>query len=146
MFTRTRIALEQSISLALALGALLAVIALSVTKLVEQKDDRLYRERLGAILKSIDSEHTGLVRNGLDGVEAYARQAQEGVLSDLAPLRDAESGAYVLVLDQEGRTLLHPSLPRGSTALASSSAAIRIRTSPPGTLETDVLGLTLAHT
>ena len=122
MYTRTRIALVQSISLAIALGTLLAVIAFSVTALVEEKDDRLYGERLAAILKAVESEHAGLVRNGLDGVEAYVQQAQQGVLSDLALLKDAE-GAHVLVLDRNGRALLHPTLPAGSTALASSPAA-----------------------
>ena len=148
MYTRTRIALVQSISLAIALGALLAVIAFSVTKLVEQKDDRLYGERLAAILKNIDSEHMGLVRNGLDGVEAYVQQAQHGVLSDLALLKDAEGGAYVLVLDRDSRVLLHPTLPAGSTALASSPAAKRIRARPEtGTLESNLLGASvwLAH-
>ncbi|OFX20135.1 MAG: hypothetical protein A2V77_11375 [Anaeromyxobacter sp. RBG_16_69_14] len=147
MYTRTRIALVQSISLAIALGTLLAVIAFSVTALVEEKDDRLYGERLAAILKAVESEHAGLVRNGLDGVEAYVQQAQQGVLSDLALLKDAE-GAHVLVLDRNGRALLHPTLPAGSTALASSPAANRIRAKPEtGTLETELMGASvwLAH-
>src|SRR5690349_2190878 len=117
MYTRTRIALVQSISLAIALGTLLAVIAFLVTALVERNDDRLYGERLAAVMKSIESEHAGLVRNGLDGVEAYVQQAQQGVLSDLALLKDAEGGAHVLVLDRDGRILLHPILLAGSMAL-----------------------------
>ena len=119
MFLRAKVALFQSVGLALALAALLAVNWRSVSRVVADKDEALYREKLRELVARMESEHAALVKNGLADVEAYVQGAQKSLVEDLARMPHAQ-GEVLLVLDREGKVVLHPTLPAGSGALAGA--------------------------
>ena len=119
MFLRAKVALLQSVGLVVALAALLAVNWRSVSAVVAEKDEALYREKLRELVARMESEHAGLVKNGLADVEAYVQGAQKALVEDLARIPRAK-GEVLLILDREGKVVLHPSLDAGSDALAGA--------------------------
>ncbi|HET9596057.1 MAG TPA: methyl-accepting chemotaxis protein [Anaeromyxobacteraceae bacterium] len=139
MYARTRIALVQSVALVATLATLLVVIGVSVGRIVKAKDDLLYRDRLAAALARIASEQAALAKNGLDGIEAYVAGAQKTVLEDLAK-GAAGSEAHLVVLDREGKVILHPKLAPGAADLAGAKWVEAARGVDVGTAEDDVAG------
>ena len=139
MNARTRIAVVQSAALVAALVALLALIGVSVSRIVGAKDDVLYRERLGSVLARVASEQAGLAKNGLDGIEAYVASSQKGVIEELAK-GGVLGEAHLVILDKDGKVLLHPRLAAGSAELAAAAWVTSARAVDVGTAEGDVAG------
>jgi methyl-accepting chemotaxis protein len=116
MLIRTKLTLVQAGMAAALLAAILAVLWASLSLIVNEKDDALYRERLAAVHGQIAAEHANLQRTGLGEVEAYVAGAQKAALEALASRPEASGGGDValLVAGGDGELLLHPSLPAGS--------------------------------
>jgi len=120
VYLRAKVALFQSVAIVLALVALLAVNWRSVSGVVTEKDETLYREKLRGLLARMQSDHEGLVKTGLAEVEAYVQGAQKTLVEDLAKAQVAE-GEVLLILDREGKVVLHPKLAPGDATLAGAA-------------------------
>jgi methyl-accepting chemotaxis protein len=116
---RAKVAVFQSAALAVALVGLLAVNWRSVSAVVQEKDEALYLEKLRAVAARMKTEYDGLVKYGLADVEAYVQDAQKAVVEELARAK-ASGGEVLIVLDKDGKVVLHPRLPAGSAELAGT--------------------------
>jgi methyl-accepting chemotaxis protein len=126
MLIRTKLTLVQAGMAAALVAAIFAVLWVSVSVIVNEKDDALYRERLAAVHDQLAAEHANLQRTGLGDVEAYVAGAQKAVLEALASRAEASGGKDVVLLlaDDGGKTLLHPTLPAGSPLPAELAAPL----------------------
>ena len=125
MYIRSKVSVIQSALLAVALSVILAIIYSSVSKLVNEKDDGLYAEKLSKILSQIENDHANLVSSGLDEVEAYVVQTKQTLLKNLAKkyYGDASRDVYMFILDDSGRVVLDPSEQVGSDHYVGTSLA-----------------------
>ncbi|HSN90766.1 MAG TPA: methyl-accepting chemotaxis protein [Anaeromyxobacteraceae bacterium] len=140
MYIRSKVSLIQASVTAGALAVILALLYASVAAVVNRADEALYQERLRAVVGRIQAEQANLEKTGLGEVEAYVTGAQQAVLQELAAgnAPGEASPVYLLVLDREGKVLVHPSLPAGSTQLAASDLARAMTGAEKGTLSTEV--------
>jgi methyl-accepting chemotaxis protein len=114
MLIRTKLSAVQSAMATATLAVVFAVLYASLSALLNEKDDALYRERLAGVIGQLEAEQANLSRTGLADVEAYVAGAQKSVLENLAA-RAAERGdAALLIASDDGKVLLHPSLAAGS--------------------------------
>jgi len=102
--------------MACSLFVILLIIYLSASRLVNEKDDAIYSERLHKQLSIIESEHDSLVKAGLDGVEAYVDEARKILLEELRKknYQDTTQDVYLFIMDSAGSIVLHPLLQPGS--------------------------------
>ncbi len=122
MLIRSKVALLQSLVAVTAIAMLAVFMSTAISRLVNEKDEALYRERLRSVISQLESAQADLSRTGLSEVEAYVTQAQTQVLETLRRIQ-AAGGApevYLFVLDQEGNVVYHPRFPTGSPALVST--------------------------
>src|SRR5512147_1664881 len=112
MFARTKVSLLQSAGIVLALAAFITVVAVQVTRTIEERDATAYRSRLDEVLGRVDAEATTLAKGGLAEIPAYVENSQKSVLDALAAWSQQQHLPLVL-LDGEGKVLLHPALPAG---------------------------------
>ncbi len=115
MLIRTKITVLESGLLAVAIAVVLVMLYGAAARLINDKDDALYGERLRGVIDRIASEHATLERTGLADVEAYVQNAQKAVLEALAGERGRAATDHVFFLvDASGRVLLHPRLAAGT--------------------------------
>jgi methyl-accepting chemotaxis protein len=117
MYIRSKVSLIQTAVMALSLLIILVIIYTSVSRLVNEKDDAIYAEKLHKEVSLIESEYDSLVKAGLDGVEAYVGGAQKGLLEELRKkhYRGKSDDVYLFIMDSNGDIMLHPTLPSGSS-------------------------------
>jgi methyl-accepting chemotaxis protein len=129
LLIRTRLTALQTAATSACLAAFLVVIWISASRLLNEKDDALYGERLDAIDAQLDTEQAGLQRTGLADVPAYVENAQKSVLDALGQRYGGGPTAPVrlFVLDRQGKALLHPTLSRGAPAGGLSEATAQER-------------------
>ena len=84
MLIRTKLTAAQAAMSALLAAGILAVLWGSASGIVSEKDDALYRERLGGVHAQLASEQASLAKTGLGDVEAYVQGAQKSALEELA--------------------------------------------------------------
>jgi methyl-accepting chemotaxis protein len=116
MYIRSRVSIMQSVLLAVSLSVILLMIYLSVSKLVNEKDDGLYAEKLSKIQGQIENDHANLIRSGLGDVEAYVAQTKETLLQDFAKkyYAGASKDVHLFILDSTGKVVLDPVEKAGS--------------------------------
>ena len=116
MYIRTRVSIMQSVLLAVSLSVILAMIYLSVSKLVNEKDDGLYAEKLGKIQSQIENDYANLMNSGLGELDAYIAQTKETLLQNFAKRHyaDASKDVYMFILDGAGKVVLDPVEKAGS--------------------------------
>ena len=116
MLIRTKLTLIQSAMMTGCLALILAVIYGSAARLINEKDDALYGERLDAIVAQLETEQGNLERTGLAGVEAYVQGAQKSVLETLAKRYGAAHGSEeaFFIVDAGGAVVHHPTLAAGA--------------------------------
>jgi methyl-accepting chemotaxis protein len=122
MYIRTKVSLIPSGMMAAALAVILAVIYGSVSRLVNEKDEAYYREKLVGVLSQIRAGEASLQRTGLGEIAAYVEGAQKSVVEALAGQEGAKSSpdVYLIILDAQGKVVLHPRLQPGAGDLASA--------------------------
>jgi methyl-accepting chemotaxis protein len=110
MTIRTKVSIIQSLMMAAALAAVLGVVYTSVSRLVNEKDDAYYQEKLDRIVAQFQAEQTNLERTGLAEVEAYRSGAQQSLLGTLAREHGASSSSVVVpfIVDLQGKVLMRP--------------------------------------
>jgi len=116
MFARTKVSLAQAAATAVALVACLGVVSVETARMVGERDAALYAEKLANLVGRLASEVSTLEKGGLADIPAYVTNAQGAVLEEMARWSKS-SGTSITVLDKDGRVLLHPGQPSGSTAL-----------------------------
>jgi methyl-accepting chemotaxis protein len=123
MYIRTKVSLIQVLMVTATLAVVLAVIYGSVSSLVNDKDEALFRERLRAVVSEIRSGHAALEKTGLGDVDAYVIGAQRAVLESLAARQAKDGGkdVHLLILDEGGQVILHPVLKAGAKDLNDSA-------------------------
>ncbi|HTN52862.1 MAG TPA: methyl-accepting chemotaxis protein [Anaeromyxobacter sp.] len=126
MFVRAKVALVQALAVGAALAVLLWVNYLVVSGVVQEKDEKLYFQKLSAVLSRIEGEHATLSKSGLGEVEAYVQNAQRAVADELARSAAAEGGVFLLVLDGEGKVVVHPRLAAGAADYAQAGWRVRL--------------------
>jgi methyl-accepting chemotaxis protein len=116
MLIRTKLSLIQSLLMAACLAVILAVIYRSASRLINDKDDALYGERLDGIAGQIEAEQANLQRTGLAGVDAYVEGAQKSVLEALVGHfgQTRSDAVRFFILDGSGKVLHHPTLAAGA--------------------------------
>ncbi len=116
MLIRTKLTAVQAGMSALLAAGIFAVLWASASGIVNEKDDALYRERLGGVHAQLAADHASLQKTGLGDVEAYVQGAQKSALEALASGGEATRGGDVMmfVADAHGQVLLHPELKPGS--------------------------------
>ncbi|HTN51949.1 MAG TPA: methyl-accepting chemotaxis protein [Anaeromyxobacter sp.] len=114
MYVRNKVAVFQATTLVATLGAVLGVIGFSAMSLVEEKDTALYEEKLHQVLARMEAEQGALAANGLAEVEGYVQNAQKSLVGELAKANGAADGVSLVVLDRDGRVVLHPRLAAGA--------------------------------
>jgi methyl-accepting chemotaxis protein len=116
MYIRSRVSIMQSALLAVSLSIILVLIYFSVSKLVNEKDDGLYAEKLSKIQGQIENDHANLVHSGLGDVEAYIAQTKETLLQNFAKKHyaGASKDVYLFILDSAGKVVLDPVEKAGS--------------------------------
>src|SRR6266571_1058889 len=102
---------------AACLTAILSIVYRSAGRVISEKDDALYGERLDAAVAQVASEQANLERTGLAGVEAYVQGAQKSALEGLAARhgKSAAAGAAFFILDRDRKVVHHPTLPAGAS-------------------------------
>jgi methyl-accepting chemotaxis protein len=122
---RTKLGLIQALLMSLCLAGILAVVYASAARIIGEKDDALYGERLDAVAAQLEAEQANLDRTGLAGVEAYVQGAQKAVLETLASRYGSakDDAITFLILDQAGKVIHHPRLPPGAALDLGSLAA-----------------------
>jgi hypothetical protein len=120
MYLRNKVAIVQVATLVATLGAVLGVIGFSAMRLVEERDAALYDEKMRQVLGRMESEQAALAANGLAEVEAYVQSAQKSVVGELAKA-NAAGGVALVVLDREGKVVLHPRLAAGAGDYAGAA-------------------------
>src|SRR5512140_2019779 len=116
MFARTKVSVAQAGATAIALVACLAVVWVETARIVGERDAALFGEKLKNLTSRLASEVSTLEKGGLADIPAYVANAQSAVLEDFSRWAKAD-GSEIVVLDKEGRVLLHPTLPSGSDAV-----------------------------
>jgi methyl-accepting chemotaxis protein len=142
MLIRSKVALIQSLVAVTAIAMLAVFMSSAIARLVNEKDEGLYRERLRSVISQLESAQADLNRTGLSEVEAYVKQAQTQVLETLGRIQ-AEGGTpevYLFVLDPEGHVVYHPRLPAGSSALAATGLPKLLSQSGRGSVTTALEG------
>ena len=116
MLIRTKLTAVQGGMTAALAAAIFAVLWASLSGIVNEKDDALYRERLAGVHAQLAAEQASLAKTGLGDVEAYVQGAQKSVLEALAARPEASGGGDVtmFVADANGQVLLHPAMKPGS--------------------------------
>jgi methyl-accepting chemotaxis protein len=122
MYIRTKVSLIPSAMMAVALAVVLAIVYGSVSRLVNDKDEAYYREKLAGVLSQVRASEANLQRTGLGEIAAYVEGAKKSVVDALTGQEGAKSSAdvYLIILDAQGKVVLHPKLPSGAGDLASS--------------------------
>jgi methyl-accepting chemotaxis protein len=134
MFARTKVSLLQSAAVAAALVVFLGVVSSSVGGVVEERDQALYRERLRSVTARLASEQEVLVKGGLGEVKAYVDNAQAAAVEALGK-EAREQRQPLVLLDAEGKVLLHPTLAAGSAELAAAPWRAALREGDGGAVE-----------
>jgi methyl-accepting chemotaxis protein len=125
MYIRNRVSIMQSVLLAVSLSVILVMIYSSVSKLVNEKDDGLYAEKLSKIQGQIENDHANLIHSGLGEVEAYVAQTKETLLQNFAKkyYAGASKDVYLFILDSAGKVVLDPAEKAGSDHYAATTLA-----------------------
>jgi methyl-accepting chemotaxis protein len=125
MYIRGKVSLVQTAVMAVSLFIILLIIYLSASRLVNEKDDAIYTERLQKELSLIASEYESLVKTGLDGVEAYVAGAQRNLLEELRRKhrQGKSTEVFLVIMDSDGGIVLHPTLQEGSKDLGGLAFA-----------------------
>ncbi|WP_242392830.1 methyl-accepting chemotaxis protein [Anaeromyxobacter oryzisoli] len=121
MLIRTRVTGIQSLVMAATLAVIVVAVYATASRLINEKDDALYGERLDGIVAQFEAEQANLQRTGLAGVEAYVQGAQKSALESVVARYGAtrSDGVQLFVLDGAGKVIHHPTLPPGSDLGAS---------------------------
>ena len=129
MLIRTKLSLVQSGMVAATLAVVFALLYASLSTLVNEKDDALYRERLAGVLGQLEAEHANLARTGLADVEAYVAGAQKAVLEGLGAPRGgaARRRRDALHRDGGGRGAPAPGARRRRAAARGAREGARAR-------------------
>ncbi|BDG04649.1 methyl-accepting chemotaxis protein [Anaeromyxobacter oryzae] len=125
MLIRTKLSLIQSLLMTACLAVIVAVIYGSASRLINEKDDALYGERLDGITGQIEAEQANLQRTGLAGVDAYVEGAQKSLLEVLVK-RYGETRSEAVrffILDRAGKVIHHPTIAAGA-ALGVDAAVL----------------------
>ncbi len=140
MLIRTKLSALQSVMGAAMLAVAFAVLYGSLSALVNDKDDALYRERLAGVVGQLEAEHANLQRTGLADVETYVEGAQKATLDALRARAEARRDAEVTLFlaNEAGAVLLHPTLAAG--AALPPELAEPLGRSAEGTFTADVGG------
>jgi methyl-accepting chemotaxis protein len=125
MYIRSRVSIMQSVLLAVSLSVILVMIYFSVSKLVNEKDDGLYAEKLSKIQSQIENDHANLIHSGLGEVEAYIAQTKETLLQNFEKkyYADASKDVYLFILDSTGKVVLDPVEKAGSDHYVATTLA-----------------------
>ncbi|HET9553075.1 MAG TPA: methyl-accepting chemotaxis protein [Anaeromyxobacteraceae bacterium] len=117
MLIRTRVTLVQSALVAACLASMIAVVYGAAARIINEKDDALYGERLDSIVAQLEAEQANLERTGLAGVDAYVQGAQKNALEAVAKrYAAAQAGrGELFIVDGAMKVVHHPSLPAGAT-------------------------------
>jgi methyl-accepting chemotaxis protein len=117
MLIRSKVSLIQTGLMAAALLVILIIIYLSASRLVNEKDDAFYAEKLRREVSLMESEHDSLVKAGLSSVDAYVANAQKDLLEELRKKHGQakSSDVYLFIMDSSGSILLHPTLSVGAS-------------------------------
>jgi len=142
MYIRSKVSLLQAGVTAGALAVILAALYVSVAAVVNRADAALYRERLRAVIGRIEAEQTSLEKTGLGEVEAYVTGAKQAVLGDLAAgyAKGDTASVQLIILDRDGKVVLHPSLPAGSAQLAGTEWVRAVAGAEQGELSFELEG------
>ncbi len=134
MLIRTRVTLLQSGAMAASLAAIAAVLYVSASSVLHERDEALYREKLRSVMARVESEQAALAKTGLGEVEAYVQGAQQSLLEELARSY-AEKGTddvHLVILDRAGKVVLHPKRPAGSADFAGTEWVRAMLARPEG--------------
>ena len=122
MYIRTKVTVLQAGVMTVSLAVILLVIYLSASKLVNEKDNAFYNERLDNVAAMVKADYETLMESGLGDAQTSVAKTRQDLLSRLAR-RDYGEGtgdAYLFIVDGSGAIVLHPDLPRGSMNLAGN--------------------------
>ena len=116
MYIRTKASLIQTSVMAASLFIILLIIYSSASRLVNQKDDAIYNEKLQRAVSVIESEYASLARTGMENVEAYVKETQKTLIEDLRAkyYKDKSNDVYMFIMDSQGSIVLHPTFQTGS--------------------------------
>ena len=116
MYIRSKVSLIQTAVMACSLFVILLTIYLSASRLVNEKDDAIYTEKIQKVLSLIESEYDSLRKAGLDGIEAYVADARKNMIDDFQKkmYQGKSQDVYLFIMDGTGSIVLHPSLQSGS--------------------------------
>jgi methyl-accepting chemotaxis protein len=109
LYIRTKVSAIQSLVLAASLAAVLAVVYLLVSSLVNEKDEAYYREKLRSVVEQVRAEHANLARTGLGDVAAYVDGAKKALIERLAhDQAGSSSDVFLFIVDSGGALVLRP--------------------------------------
>jgi methyl-accepting chemotaxis protein len=128
MLIRTKASLVQAAMTAVALTALVAIVYVSASGIVNKKDDASYGEKLEGVLKVVDAEYQALAKTGLADTQDYVEKTQKELLANLTAAYYGKKtpGVTLFILDAAGKVVMHPTLAPGAGDLAAADVAKRI--------------------
>ncbi len=119
------------LSMVAAAFLLTAVAVLLLTQfrtkaIIDASQNAVYEEKLNTILKTLDRKEERLKATQMR--KAYAESFEEAVLDALRQTyyHGPAQRSYPFILDEAGRVVLHPTLPRGDRTLAGTPYIIQI--------------------
>ena len=120
MYIRTKVSLVQTAMIGIVFVGISLILMASVSKLINGKDMEVYGEKLATLLSKSESSYKILVDSGLGGVDAYVEAAQDDLLKEFggAASGDAAADVFIFILDNDGKVVLFPGLPRGADQFA----------------------------
>ncbi len=110
MMIRTRASIIQAAVMAASLVIVGIAVYVSVSRLVNQKDELYYAEMVSKVMAQVEAEHDSLVKIGLDQVDSYVKESQGNLVKLLGERFATDSAGkdnvHLLILDQEGNVVL----------------------------------------
>jgi methyl-accepting chemotaxis protein len=132
MHIRAKVTVIQTAAVVIALGTLLLVTGSAVGGVVREKDGALYDEKLHAVVARMETEQAALAKSGLSSVEAYVQSSQQALADELSKAPVSGDGVYLMVVDRDGKVLVHPTLKRGAADFVGAPWLQELQSRKPG--------------
>jgi len=124
----------------LTTGSVLFIADRQLTRIIDQSQKAVYSEKIEAIRELLHRRNERLIQTGL--VEAYFEDFKEASLKVLRQTyyKHANQRIYPLIIDIDGKVVMHPTLPEGDLSLARTAFVERMLTADAGNFNYTYLG------
>lgn len=111
-----------------------------LTRIIDESQHAVYAEKIETIMGNLHRSNERLKQTGL--VEAYAADFREASLKILRQsyYKQTEHHIYPVIIDTDGKIVMHPTLPKGDPTIAQTKIARQMLTSEQGDFDYTYLG------